>query len=68
MIWAKGTQVTATSGRHSGESGFVEHSDKSITTVRFGAVIDPVWTKDLLDTEAKYAESVALLMKKRITV
>jgi ribosomal protein S4E len=46
-----GTRVKATGGKHAGEVGTVEHSDKSITTVKFeNGTSDPVWT-ELLVTE-----------------
>jgi ribosomal protein L24 len=51
-IFSKGDVVTALSGKHSGETGTVEHSDKSITTVRFGGVVDPVWTEHLKPADA----------------
>jgi ribosomal protein L24 len=45
--FTKGDKVTVTSGKHTGKIGTVEHSDKSITTVRFGDTTDPVWTVNL---------------------
>jgi KOW motif-containing protein len=45
--FSKGDVVTAKYGKHAGETGTVEHSDKSITIVKFDNVSDPVWTEHL---------------------
>lgn len=46
-VLPKGASVRPRLGKHAGQLGTVEHSDPSITTVRFGNVVDPVWTIDL---------------------
>ncbi len=46
-VLPKGISVQPKLGKRTGQIGIVVHSDPSITTVRFGDVVDPVWTIDL---------------------
>ena len=54
-----GIEVLVTSGKHAGKIGIVEHSDKSITTVRFAFGSDPVWTNMLVVQSNQHIDQLA---------
>jgi hypothetical protein len=47
-VFKTGDTVKATGGKHTGKTGAVMHSDKSITTVKFDVTVEPVWTNLLV--------------------